>query len=168
MASRDHDHTAGSVLEVAAAVEVAEAAADVSRRLLRDVDTAIREAKQQAAKEVDERFRAQREAAVQKVIAAERDVRDAKDRLPDHAWTGRRVFKMEATGPSWSRETKRVDGVVEMRRSSTPFPGNAADYSLPALGEAFVRLVKKDGTPGLQFARLHSHRGWKLVEAEAA
>ncbi|WP_300573458.1 hypothetical protein [Phenylobacterium sp.] len=84
-----------------------------------------------------------------------------------HPWEGRRVFRLDPRGAVYGRRAPtRVEGVVEVRRTGTAFPGNAATYSMPEMGDAFVRLLKKDGTPGAKFDRLHTGRSfpWKLVD----
>jgi hypothetical protein len=82
-----------------------------------------------------------------------------------HPFEGRKV---QRPNPSWtSREVQR--GVIEVRRSKTQFGGNVGSYRIPDFGRAFVRLLKKDGTPGTNVAELYenedgSPKNWKLVE----
>lgn len=95
----------------------------------------------------------------------------AQDATPDHPWTGKRVFKMETPrgSRSWDRRPPvRVEGVVETRRSSTPFPANRAVYSIPAVGDPFVRFLKKDGTPAAAFERIYRFpEAWALVDDQS-
>jgi hypothetical protein len=55
---------------------------------------------------------------------------------------------------SYGRGAKRLTGkrgVFEVRMPDTQFAGNISSYRLPAIGQVFIRLLKKDGTPGLGF-----------------
>ncbi len=91
---------------------------------------------------------------------------------PDHEWTGKRVFKMEDTvlksSFGWQKiGEKRVEGVVEMMRPGVTWPQK---YRIPDVGEPFVRLLKKDGKPGVKCEHFMSWRDvrWQLVEAPDA
>lgn len=104
-------------------------------------------------------------------LAAEAALKAAKDRLPDHPWTGKRVYWMKSQGWSYERlPEKRVEGIVETYRSTSELPGNTAIYSRPRIGQAIVRALKKDGTPGSRFEILHEtgYRRWKLCDEEQA
>jgi len=90
----------------------------------------------------------------------------ALDAKPDHEWTGKRVHADRSVGPGYFARKERIFGVVETRRSDTVFPSNAASYSLPAIGEGFVRILKKDGTPGSKFDRMGNWNSWKLCDGE--
>ena len=89
--------------------------------------------------------------------------------IENHPHTGKKVYKTVRTGRMGQRE-EVVFGRIETRRAGTPMPSNKSDWSLPRMGTSFVRLLKKDGTPGLNvetvFAGdpLHENSGWKLVE----
>ena len=89
----------------------------------------------------------------------------ARDALPKHEWTGQPI------GRSWGGskvETRRIAGMVEMCRTDTEFPSGQR-WRLPTTGQPFVRLLKKNGEPGMKFERLVEYDGtiskeWKLVE----
>jgi hypothetical protein len=150
------------------AVRSAEAAEEAARDILQQVERVIREEKWAAAQEVNKRFADELDAARRAVYKACRATTAARDLTPEHPWTGKRVFRLKPQGPSWYRQPpKRIEGVVETMRSTTVLPGNTAGYSRPMLGAGFVRLLKADGSLGLQFTRLHPNDGWALVEDPA-
>lgn len=90
-----------------------------------------------------------------------------KDRQPDHPLVGRRVFMVKAK--RYGSVGVRTEGVVEMCRTTTVFPANAASYSIPSLGKPFVRHLKADGTPGMKFEKFNYNddlpHPWKLADA---
>jgi hypothetical protein len=150
------------------AVEMAE---EAERRAMRAMDAILgrkREEKRLAEAGLNERFREELASAFEVLSEARAELRDAKDRLPDHPWAGKRVFRMALQGPSYLRRpAKRIEGIVETRRSTTEFPGNTASYRKPQIGQGFVRLLKNDGTPGAKFELLGHHGEWKLVDEAA-
>jgi hypothetical protein len=86
-----------------------------------------------------------------------------------HPREGERVWRMEdvyiGEGP-WRRvcgKQKRVEGVIEVRRDDTVFASNIGDWLKPDLGTAFVRVIKKDGTPGLAMHSKTPTDDWKAV-----
>lgn len=128
------------------------------------------QASDQAYKEIE----GERRAAVEKAkaavyadfedrvrVAAERKRvalkagREYTDANASHRWEGKRVFKIKRDyGRGYSSKFKevRVEGIVEVRRTGTPMPGNVS-WNLPRLGQPFVRLVKANGEPGLKIDR---------------
>lgn len=67
---------------------------------------------------------------------------------------GTKVMRKQNVYWRYGREVKSVDiitGILEIRTPQTIFAGNAADYSLPSIGDTFVRILSKDGTPGARF-----------------
>jgi hypothetical protein len=86
-----------------------------------------------------------------------------------HPHEGKKVYKTIRAGRMGKRE-EVVFGLIETRRADTNLPANRGNWSLPNMGTSFVRLLKKDGKPGLNvetaFAGdpLHENTGWKLVE----
>lgn len=90
---------------------------------------------------------------------AEQAVREAKNRMPDHEWTGKRVYRMVNRAYGYRTNMVREYGIVETRRIETKFPYNTADYRMPSLGDGFVRLLKKDNTVGSKFDSMY---GWTL------
>lgn len=151
------------------ALEQAEVAAKAARLALEKLDTEIRAEKAKAAAEIDKRYGNQRAAALDDVSATGRALVAAKDSLPDHPWTGKRVYKIERVYERWSSRVRseiRHEGVVETRRSATTLPAKQR-WGLPQLGEGFVRLLKKDGTPGAKIDSLSGYRSdWKLSEEQ--
>lgn len=92
---------------------------------------------------------------------------DIKNATPDHEWEGRKVFRMESVGRSYQRLTPiRVEGIVETVRVGAQFAKNLSRYSTPNIGDVIVRLLKKDGSPGLKFSG--RVRDWKLVQEQGA
>jgi hypothetical protein len=151
-------------------LEEAKATASEACRKLQSIEAMVREEKRKAEAAIDERFREIVKGARSEMARAERALKGAMDRQPDHPLTGRRVYKMEHVSDRWSRREERVEGVVQTRRSDTEFPGNTASYSLPDLGAGFVRRLNKDGKPGLRFDKLHvgpESWKWHLVEDES-
>lgn len=142
------------IAEAAAALSAAE---DAVYKVQRRVNAEV----QVAADAVRAKHSAELSEAANGVRAARQTLNSAKEQLPDHPWTGKRVFHLVSRGHVWQKlQPDRVEGIVETRRAGTSFPANAAYYSIPATGEGFVRLLKKDGTPGVKFDRI---RGWKLA-----
>jgi hypothetical protein len=100
---------------------------------------------------------------------ADKRVREQIDATATHPWEGQRVkrathYRDWKGAPMLDRPPKSVElGIVEIRRSATRLPGNRG-HSLPKLGQAFVRLLKKDGTTGTAIADLEHWRGgkWEL------
>jgi hypothetical protein len=136
-----------------------------AHRAASDLDSVIRVEKVQACDAIDLRFKDQRSKLHAVVSAAYAAERDAMDRLSDHPWTGKRVYKDIDVG-RWGRmQIVRTEGVVETRRSTTVFPVNQANWRIPAIGKGFVRLLKKDGTAGSKIDELGPR--WKLIEEEA-
>lgn len=151
-------------------IATAARAVEVAERAARDLASLVRAEADAAAAKVQAAHAEELSLARTAVVAAEQALRSLKDETPDHPWTGKRVFKMVTKGRYWERRApERVEGVVEMCKSSTSFPANAAYYSRPQIGAAFVRLLKKDGSPGAQFDRAFggNYSIWKLEEPEA-
>lgn len=79
---------------------------------------------------------------------------------PDHPWEGKTV-----TGPkgSWDLDSRTtVTGTVFTFRPGTDL-GRGHTYSRPDVGDAYVRVHKKDGKPGSSSVRLTEN--FSLVEA---
>lgn len=147
--------------EAKAAVEVAE---QVVRRLRALIDDKVRAARA----EIEAAHREATDAASAAAMSARATLQQVKDATPDHPWTGKRVFKMVRQGRSYeNRPAARIDGVVETVRSQTPFPANTGLYSRPPVGAPLVRLLTKDGSPGVRFDSMRGdYHGWKLAEEE--
>lgn len=114
-------------------------------------------------------------AAKSALYDAESALKEAKSAAAAHPWEGRKVYKDVPIYSGWSSKqarTERVYGIVEVCRLGTAFAVAVASYSRPSLGRPFVRLLKKDGTPGLKFDRATGWGdglvGWQLVEDEVA
>lgn len=155
------------------AIKAAEVAVSEANAALTKITNTLYADKRAAEAEVVARH-ADALSAARKVLAdAERALRDAKDTLPDHPWTGKRVFKMEHHGPSYRRlPQRRVEGIVETVRSTTAFAVNVGTWRRPAVGTPLVRLLKKDGSPALGFDGLSNRWDgesiWKLVDDGAS
>lgn len=153
------------------AIDAAERALSEARSRQSVVEAEIHEEVRKAEAEIRVRFDEALSAARQAVGAASRAVKAAKDEhLPDHPWTGKRVFKMEVQGWYYEHKpSKRVEGVVETVRSDTEFPANMASYSRPYIGAGIVRRLNKNGFPGARFEQLRGdYHGWQLAEDPAA
>lgn len=98
-----------------------------------------------------------------------RERRDADALNNQHAWAGKKVTRIKKTGRPWNRKCETLFGVVETVTSKSEFPEN---LRRPRVGDTIVRLLKKDGTPGLKFEDLRAapeHAGdnadqyWRLA-----
>ena len=145
--------------EAQAAVDAAGSAYDTARAVMnKEIATAKAEIQARHADAI---------SAVAQVFRDAREVlRIAKDAVADYPWAGKRVFKMAPGSYSWDRNPRmvRVEGLVETMRSTTELPGNASRWNRPPIGSPIVRLLKKDGTPGLKFETMREHSGWKLAD----
>jgi hypothetical protein len=123
-----------------------------------------------ALREVSARIRAdaaaKHDAGIQSLREAERAAVAAYN-----AWreaegaaklAGRTTAMVEWAGPKWGRgpltPTGRK-GVLMVRTSACEFAGNLSDYSLPAIGAEYIRLLKANGTPSLQIVTRGAY-GW--------
>lgn len=102
-------------------------------------------------------------------MKAEAALTEALSTGATHEWEGKIVERHERQrrGSSiWNRtyENVTVRGVVEVCRKGTQFAENLSQYDTPKIGTAFVRLLKKDGTPGKKITNLNS--GWRLAAGE--
>jgi hypothetical protein len=134
---------------------------------VRAIEKCIADEIAQASVAVRKRHEAVLVAAQQGRSAARIALTAAQDAGPEHEWTGQRVTKLV---PNWKygrlQSTETLTGIVETVRSTTEFAGNLPLYGRPRIGDPIVRLLKKDGTPGLKFERLHgNYHGWKLEGA---
>lgn len=141
-------------------VETARRIEHEARAAVAKIEADAREIGQNA--ERDARFSLGIEAAREGVKVAIVARMAAENQLPPHEWDGRRVFRMRNVGRGYGPQYVREEGVVETRYHSTVFPANVGSYSMPRLGEGFVRLIKKNGTVGSKFAGL---RDWQLADA---
>lgn len=90
------------------------------------------------------------------------ELAEARSAIASHPHEGKRVSTKRNVGTSYMPRYETIYGVVEVFRVGTEFPANLSHYSIPKVGEAFVRLLKKDGKPGKAIdTRL---RGWKLED----
>lgn len=71
-------------------------------------------------------------------------------------------------GQTWERNrpykpTGRT-GILQVRDHDSALPDNVARHSWPDVGSVFIRINRKDGTPGLQFVRhAYDERDWKPI-----
>lgn len=133
----------------------------------------LRSSKRAEMVAVEQRYEPEIDTATRELVEAKRALEShISSATPDHEHEGRRVTKLERVGP-WHRTEVRIFGIIETMRVGTKMPQNCK-YGLPKIGAAFVRLLKKDGTPGLKFYATSSFGrsngpvtvlgGWKLVE----
>lgn len=124
-----------------------------------------------AADAVRASYREQLSALHRTTGDAERALRDHINATASHEWEGKKVFRMADKSSRWASKPCMVPvyGVVEVRRSDTAFPAGQR-HGLPELGQAFVRLLKADGTPGLKLDSWHWRvtDGWQLAEEVVA
>jgi hypothetical protein len=120
----------------------------------------VREKRDAARAVIDEQLRAEYDEplriAAQERCAAQKALDDV--RISEQASTGPAIGKRYieiARRSTWGEErgpTGRVS-VVEQRTHTTMFRENAR-WGLPMMGDKFLRVLKKDGTPSLNFARI--------------
>lgn len=135
---------------------------EAAEREVSRIENEIAAAKNAARQSIDEEYAERLGAATAARRDAAKALRETKDALlPNHPWTGKRVFSMRRVGDRWNRKMERVEGIVETCRSTTAFPPGQR-YGLPMVGDGFVRQLKKDGKPSLRFWDLDKE--WQLVE----
>lgn len=145
--------SATEAIDHKAAVEAAERAVrDVERLISAEVSAARQavEAKYEGALSDARRERARATAAKEAA-----DIAAAQT----HPLAGKRVQrKVRKSG--WSRDLVDQLGVVEIFTRESAVPLNQR-YMRQSIGDPIVRLLKKDGTPGLKIERLSPE--WKAV-----
>lgn len=140
-------------------VEQAKAALDAARKSLRDAEDArsaeIDAVKAKHAPAID--------ASNKAVNAAAQALREAENAAtPDHEWEGTTVCRTveKWSGSGWTRrkigETTERGVVFTYRHGIDLGPGWTWDRPNP--GEPMVRLLKKDGKPGLRTVKLKDAR----------
>lgn len=147
---------------------------DEAKAALREAENALYEAERArnrvadvARNAVHEKFAGQINPLREAAAAARMAVTQVKNAVPDHEWEGLKVFRMVSRGYSFQRlSPSRVEGIVETVRIGTRFAENLSHYSTPEIGDVIVRLLKKDGTPGLKFE--NRDKDWKLAEEPAS
>ena len=121
-----------------------------------------RQAESAATLRVEEEFKVEREAAKAAHSVASIALRNHLSETGSHPWEGKRVTH---------RRTNGKLGVVQIRRVDSQFPANAT-WGRPEIGQAFVRLLKKDGTPSLAYDSYCTGNAiqntWRLAEGETA
>lgn len=143
-------------------------AADAYKAFKKQVEKEARE----AADAVRASYREQLRDLSHATYVANNALREHIDATTTHPWEGKKVVRVTHEPVSrWSSKTRevRLYGVVEIRRTDTKFPANQR-WGLPDLGDPFVRLLKKDGTPSLKLDRWNWRvtDQWKLAEEVAA
>lgn len=136
----------------------AEAASEAHSEVSNEVSSLARD----AAFKAEWKVRGEHKDRLDALAKTKRDARlayeAARDAAAKHPWEGKRVRREVEVGRRFNRKTVEEFGVVEVRRADSEFP-QGQSLGLPTMGEAFVRLEKKDGTTGLRFADLH-RRDW--------
>ena len=125
-----------------------------------------------AQAEIEQSFAAEKEAVeelARKLEDARRAVEQEKIRLAMSGEDrlipiGTRVCRKDYT-VYYGLKTKLIYGIVEVRTPETEFPKNRASWSIPDVGDRFVRLCKSDGTPGKKIECFGTN--WKPCPEEA-
>lgn len=126
----------------------------------------VREKRNAARAVIDEQLRAEYDEPLRLAAQKRYEAEKALDAERTAAWAnkgpavGTRYVEFESRS-SWAQNsalTGRV-AVVEQRTNETRLPENRK-WGLPRVGEKFLRILKKDGTPGLNTARIGDHN-WK-------
>lgn len=140
---------------------------------LRDLRIEFDEAKKAAADKVKAEWEPRLGLAERALSNAVDLYEKAVSESASHEWEGRTVTRQVSlrNAPGWDLRTTTERGVVEVVRIGTEFPANTPSYSRPPIGTTIVRMLKKDGTPGLKFERLYRRLGnntqidgWQLEE----
>lgn len=145
-------------------------AAAAGAKLAYDTVIASRKARIEAATlAINEEYREEIAQLSLANMKAEAALETALSTGATHEWEGKIVERHERQprGSSiWNRtyENVIVRGVVEVCRKETTFAENLSRYDTPKIGTAFVRLLKKDGSPGKKIANLN--KGWRLAAGE--
>lgn len=71
---------------------------------------------------------------------------------PKRRWGGARVGNQKI---ALQRAT------LEVRTPQSQMPGNVSDWRLPKMGSVFLRILKKDGTPGMKVESYNAERDAK-------
>jgi hypothetical protein len=149
-------------------IEELKNALDLAEKAHDQVKMAIADAKRAAAQAIDAEYAEIRATTHAVYYQAEQAHRAAVAAAGSHEWEGKRVYREKPLYSSkWaSRPYGKVpvEGIVEIRRLDTKFAENI-NYGLPSLGQAFVRLLKKDGKPGIAIERLGNFE-WSLAEGQ--
>jgi len=148
-----------------------------------EADIALRKAQEEAKsaevqrdaefKVVREKWAPEIERTTKALRLANYDLGKAREEAASHPWVGKVVCKTERKktgGSSWRPTYEKVEvrGVVEIVGPSNPWAGrkyNAPDHGTPA-----VRLLRKDGKPGMmhevlsRFTLDGDATEWSLVE----
>lgn len=146
------------------AVRAAQEAVEIAERALSEVE---RE-KSAAVYAVELEWRPKIGEATRALGEAKRALRQAENAAtPDHEWTGKKVYRIEECFSRRSYKKigeTRLEGVVETYRHGVTLGRGHYVYKI---GQPIVRLLKKDGTPGLKTENLDRTFGgeWKLAEA---
>jgi len=132
--------------------------------------TAAMKAQEEAIKRVRLETQPAIDAATRAMNGFLTEFAKAKEAAATHEWVGKKVVRTEVKYKRWGPDEKtQVYGIVEIVGPSNPWSGRA--YSAVSAGDPVVRLLKKDGKPGLKHERLcgisGSHSLWSLVDDAA-
>ena len=96
--------------------------------------------------------------------AAKQALQDAEAAaVVPHKYEGEKVFQ-QRSHRSWETPKEPVFGIIQTYTPGVLLPDNTANYAKPRIGSVIVRLLKKNGKPGLKIDRgFNSWGGWKLV-----
>jgi len=169
----DRDHAANRAdTEVLRAA--ARSAAGGLSNLRRAKDIERRDRLAALTKQLDEELAARFDAEIDAALAAEKVADRAYQQEMIRAGRARlaaiddpRREEWGYTGQTWERnrpykQTGRT-GFLEVRDFDSKFPENVRDYAQPVHGEVFVRINRKDGSPGLQFVKSYREQHWKPI-----
>lgn len=145
-----------------------------ARRAFAEVEREENEAKWAAEQRVREAFAERRTAAREAVNAAYRARVAAENaEVQPHEWEGKTVVADVIDLDRWSsvsRKKGEVRGVVFTARHGDDF-GPGFTYGKPMPGTPMVRLLKKNGEPGLKCERMQDRMKkqqpgaqWRLAE----
>lgn len=120
-------------------------------------------------KAVDAKYSDARREIQRKFGDAKQALQDAKvAAVRPHKYEGEKVF-LERSHHSWEQPKNPIFGIVQTYTPDVPLPNNTSSFNRPRIGNVFIRLIKKNGEPGLKFKRLNTWdrlgawNGWKLV-----
>lgn len=107
------------------------------------------------------------QAVKRKKAEALSEIEQLKLQQPAHEWDGKFVYVRKRRNSIWHNSTayETKCGIVEQRNRETRFAANVK-YGIPQLGDSFVRLLRADGKPGLNFEHLGKNHEWQLDECQ--
>ena len=138
-----------------------------ARQELRRRQDGHRDAVAEATRIIDAAHKPGLEEISTRVNQLSRELAEAENAaVKPHAWSGRKVWREEPVYGRWNNRLEgkvRVEGIVEdFKHGTDTGPGSLGHYLQP--GDPYVRLLKKDGTPGKKCESFNREDRWGIRE----